>query len=261
MKLQPRQLPALPAGVSFKDPDSGDKGRLVVRAEGDRPTISIFDTIESGFNARISEALSVIGSRPVLLEINSRGGDLFEALGAFNVLVRHPAPVDVQIVGLAASAASLIAMAGEKIEMFKSAQIMVHNAHGFVMGDHHAMAEAAKVFAGFSDTAAAIYAERTGKPKSTIAEMMDQTTWLTADQAKTAGFVDAIVDSPAPNADAQKRRDLRAVLQSKGFSRSEAKRIARLTFGGPEDDEDGNLDLDQVALAMTSSFAPLEKFL
>jgi len=210
----------------------------------------------------MSEALRQIGQRPVLLEINSRGGDLFEALGGFNLLVRHPAPVGVQIVGLAASAASLIAMSGERIETFKSGQVMVHNAQGIVMGDHNAMRDAAEIFEGFSATARSIYAERTGLEEKAVGKLMDDATWMAAEEAKRLGFVDIVLDQGADDGAASKlKRELKAELRAKGLTRAQIRRAVAAAFGPDPSDDDEELDLDRVAAALNTSFAAVEPYL
>ena len=98
-------------------------------------TISIFDVIgEDGWTGggvtakRISAALRSIGNRDVIVRINSPGGDMFEGIAIYNLLRTHPAKVTVEVLGWAASAASIIAMAGDVIRMGLGSFMMVHNA-------------------------------------------------------------------------------------------------------------------------------------
>src|SRR5690606_18430633 len=119
-------------------------------------TISIFDVIGEdswtggGVTAnRISAALRAIGNRNVTVRINSPGGDMFEGIAIYNLLRAHRAKVTVEVLGWAASAASIIAMAGDVIRMGLGSFMMVHNAWGMVIGNRHDMREAASLFDGF----------------------------------------------------------------------------------------------------------------
>src|SRR5690606_23214700 len=111
-------------------------------AEGDDPnTISIYDVIGEdwwtggGFTAkRAAAALRSIGKNPVTVNVNSPGGDMFEGIAIYNLLREHPAEVTVNVMGLAASAASIIAMAGDKINVALGSFVMIHNAWGIVIG-------------------------------------------------------------------------------------------------------------------------------
>src|SRR5690554_907877 len=118
--------------------------------------ISIFDIIGEdwwtgeGFTAkRCSAALRSIGNADVRVQINSPGGDVFEGLAIYNLLRAHPAKVTVEIMGIAASAASIVAMAGDEIVMGLGTFVMVHNAWGVVVGNRHELAEASSLFETF----------------------------------------------------------------------------------------------------------------
>lgn len=116
-------------------------------------TISILDVIDvidedfwsgDGVTAnRISAAVRSIGNRDVTVRINSPGGDMFEGIAIYNLLRSHPAKVTVEVLGWAASTASIIAMAGDDIRMGLGSFMMVHNAWGMVVGNRHDMREAA----------------------------------------------------------------------------------------------------------------------
>lgn len=104
-------------------------------AEADNPnTISIYDVIGEDWSGegvtarRIAAALRRIGENDVTVNINSPGGDMFEGLAIYNLLAEHPGAVNVRVMGIAASAASIIAMAGDTIEMGLGSFIMIHNA-------------------------------------------------------------------------------------------------------------------------------------
>src|SRR5690606_11960490 len=127
-------------------------------------TISILDVIGedfwtgSGVTAnRISAALRSIGNKDIIVRINSPGGDMFEGIAIYNLLRAHPARVTVEVLGWAASAASIIAMAGDDIRMGLGSFMMVHNAWGVVIGNRHDMRDAATLFDRFDAALADIY--------------------------------------------------------------------------------------------------------
>lgn len=198
-------------------------------------TISIFDVIgEDGWTGggvtakRISAALRSIGNRDVIVRINSPGGDMFEGIAIYNLLRTHPAKVTVEVLGWAASAASIIAMAGDVIRMGLGSFMMVHNAWGLVIGNRHDLREAASLFEQFDAALADIYEARTGMARAEIERLMDAGTFMTAAQAVEYGFADAVDDGvAAPSGDAKStdrrlmaRRQTEAALARAGFTRT-----------------------------------------
>ncbi|HHV69300.1 MAG TPA: Clp protease ClpP [Ochrobactrum intermedium] len=203
-------------------------------ADGDT-TISMFDVIgEDGWSGggvtanRISAALRSIGNRDVIVRINSPGGDMFEGIAIYNLLRAHPAKVTVEVLGWAASAASIIAMAGDDIRMGLGSFMMVHNAWGLVIGNRHDLREAASLFDGFDAALADIYEARTGMDRVSIERLMDAETFMTAAQAVEYGFADAVDDGVAASSGDAKstdrrlmaRRQTEAALAKAGFTRT-----------------------------------------
>ena len=207
------------------------------------PTIAILEQIGEdifgdGFSAkRMSAILRSIGPKDVKVRISSPGGNLFEGITIYNQLAAHPAKVFVEVLGIAASAASLIAMAGDEIAMGRGSFIMVHNAEGIVLGGKAEMREAAEVFAQFDSAMADIYSARTGLDEKEIAKLMDKETFLTAKEAEQKGFADSIFDrkdgQSNQNAsaalehtpDARKEIDIR--LRRQSVPRAERRRLLR----------------------------------
>ena len=204
-------------------------------ADADDPnTISIYDVIGEdwwtggGFTAkRMSAALRSIGKADVTVKINSPGGDMFEGIAIYNLLRDHPAKVTVEVMGLAASAASIIAMAGDEIKMGLGSFMMVHNAWGVVIGNRHDLSEAASLFEGFDSALVDIYEARTGMKRAEIIKLMDAETFMGPSDAVTNGFADA-VDEGLKAQDSAKnetdrrlmcRRQTEAALARAGFSR------------------------------------------
>lgn len=215
-------------------------------AESDDPnTISIYDVIGEdfwtggGFTAkRMSAALRSIGKNDVTVKINSPGGDMFEGIAIYNLLREHPAKVTIDVMGWAASAASIIAMAGDDIRMGLGTFMMVHNAWGVVVGNRHDMADASTLFEGFDGAIADIYQARTGLDAKAIAKLMDAETFMGASDAVAKGFADSVNESlKADGADAKNldsrlmaRRQTEAALAKAGYPRTmRSEMLAQLT--------------------------------
>jgi ATP-dependent protease ClpP protease subunit len=204
-------------------------------AGSDDSTITIFDVIGEDFwtgggvtAKRISAALRSIGDQDVTVKINSPGGDMFEGIAIYNLLRRHPAKVIVEVLGWAASAASIIAMAGDEIRMGLGTFMMVHNAWGIVVGNRHDMRDAADLFDGFDNAIADIYEARTSMKRADIEKLMDAETFMGPSEAVKNGFADAVdEDIDTPEGDTKNsadrslmaRRQTEAALARAGFSR------------------------------------------
>jgi ATP-dependent Clp protease protease subunit len=128
----------------------------------------------------------------LLIRINSPGGDPFEASAIYNLIRAQKKPVKVCIDGIAASAASIIAMAGDEIEMGPNAMQMIHNASGVCMGFADDMRSTADALDTISSAIAQTYVARTKKPLAEITAMMDGETWMTAQECVDQGFATAI---------------------------------------------------------------------
>lgn len=214
-------------------------------AEADGNVISVYDTIGEdwwtgeGITARrVAGALRAIGSREVAVNINSPGGDMFEGLAIYNLLREHPAKVTVRVMGLAASAASIIAMAGDEIEMGLGSMMMIHNSWGVVVGNQDDMRGAAETFAEFDAAMADIYAARTGGDLEDIKAMMAAETWLRAERAIEDGFADSTFDVPeysntGDDATRNARSRLDATLAKAGVPRVERRRLFGDALGTP----------------------------
>lgn len=127
------------------------------------------------------------------VEINSGGGSVFAGSEIYTALKNHKGQVNVSIVGLAASAASVIAMAGKTVKMSPTAQFMVHNVSAQGEGDYRDMQHMADILKTANETIASSYILKTGKSKDEILAMMDKETWLTAEKAKEYGFIDEVM--------------------------------------------------------------------
>jgi len=168
-----------------------------IRARGTGAEVAIYDEIGAyGVSAKgfLAELGALPDGTPVDLRLNSPGGSVFDAVAIYNALQRHAGTVTVWIDGIAASAASYIAMAGDEIVMPENAFLMIHDPSGLAMGtagDMRAMAEALDKIAG---SLVRGYAAKSGKTDDEIAELMAAETWLDAADAVAAGFADRLAD-------------------------------------------------------------------
>ena len=130
---------------------------------------------------------------PIEVHINSGGGDVYAGSEIYTALRSYPGDVTVKIVGIAASAASVIAMAGDTVEISPTAQIMIHNVSTQVNGDHNTLLHEAGVLEGFDKSIASAYVHKTGKALDDLLGLMNKTTWFDAESALNHGFVDKIM--------------------------------------------------------------------
>ncbi len=128
--------------------------------------------------------------------INSPGGDVFAGLAIYNALVNHNGNVTVRVDGLAASIASVIAMAGDKIIMSPGSMIMIHRPSVYAAGTVDDMEKAKDVLLKIEEGITPIYAKRTGLDEDKIAELLEAETWMLADKAVELGFADEVSEAP-----------------------------------------------------------------
>ncbi len=154
--------------------------------------ICLYDSIEQGLTAqKLLKALDLT-AQEITLRINSSGGDVFEALAVYNWFKGHAVTVNVFVDGICASAASIIAMAGDNIFMPSNALMMIHNPVGGVYGEASDMAAMSELLTKIRDSIAGIYETRTGLPHDEVIRLMDAETWMNGVEAKTLGFVDYV---------------------------------------------------------------------
>lgn len=132
-------------------------------------------------------------NEPLEVVINSGGGDVYAGSEIYTALRDYRGDVTVKVVGIAASAASVIAMAGDTIEISPTAQIMIHNVSSGATGDHRALAHEAEVLKNYNNSIANAYLDKTGIEKDELLELMNHETWLTAEQAVEKGFADKVM--------------------------------------------------------------------
>lgn len=142
----------------------------------------------------VAEALAEHGNSDITVRLNSGGGLAFQGMAIHSLLKSHPAKVTLIIDGVAASAASLIAMAGSAIEMRTGAMMMIHDPASITVGPAAAHKKAAADLNKLADNYAAVYAQRSGKQPDAVRKLMLATTWLTADEAVAEGFATAKIE-------------------------------------------------------------------
>ena len=168
-----------------------------IRAQSTGAEVVIYDEIGAyGVSAKgfLAELGALPDATPLALRLNSPGGSVFDAVAIYNAIKRHSGTVTVWIDGIAASAASYIAMAGDEIVMPENAFLMIHDPAGVVMGtaiDMRAMAEALDKIKG---SLLQGYAAKSGRPQEEIAPLMAAETWLDAKDALDLGFADRIAE-------------------------------------------------------------------
>lgn len=209
----------------------------------DEATIHVYDEISAwGISAKDFVAeLGDISAKTINLRINSPGGNVFDGITIHNALREHSATVKVHVDGLAASIASIIAMAGDEIRMAKNSFMMIHNAWTFTAGNAEELRKLADTLDKIDTTLVKTYQDKTGGTQRDIRQMMADETWLNADEALAKGFCD-VVGEPveaqarfdltkynkvpqavaAMNIKPDNERDLETILRDSGLSRKEA---------------------------------------
>lgn len=166
-------------------------------AQGSRTEVLIYDEIGAyGVTAKgfLAELVALPEDAAIDLRLNSPGGSVFDAVAIYNALKRHPGEITVWIDGIAASAASYIAMAGDTIVMPENAFLMIHDPSGLVMGTAEDMRATAEALDKVKGSLIQGYAAKSGKPNDEIAALMAAETWLDATDALGLGFIDRIAE-------------------------------------------------------------------
>lgn len=171
---------------------------MSAKTQGAKLRLEIYDTIGPSWagmvdTKSVAAALRAAGSvSEISVHINSPGGSAFEGLGIFNVLREHPAKINVVVDGVAASSASLIAMAGDTITVANNALMMIHEPWSVVTGEIKDLEKAITALGKVRDAAITTYAARSRQSPQWVADKMAATTWFSATEAVAAGFADAI---------------------------------------------------------------------
>lgn len=278
-----RSLPAAPvgrpcAGVSFDlMPQAMERWNSTIQAaDGDaKNTISMLDAI--GFDPwsgegvtakRISAALRSMDGADVTVNMNSPGGDMFEGLAIYNILREYKGHVTVKVLGLAASAASIIAMAADDLRVARSGFLMIHNGWTIAAGNRHQFREIADMMEPFDAAMGDIYSARTGTDLKSMQKLMDAETWIGGSAAVEQGFADSLLDSDSVKEGTKAQagliaaRKLDLILAKQGMPRSERRSlIQEIKSGTPCAAGSGTQDAADTLANLAEPIADLERAL
>ncbi|MBY0138497.1 head maturation protease, ClpP-related [Paracoccus yeei] len=249
-----RHLPKLsvsrPAALAPSEPDGEVMTHWTAGLRSDNPSatnlISMLDVIGAdgwtgdGVTAnRIAAALRSITADEITVDLNSPGGDFFEGVAIYNLLREDPRKVTVRILGLAASAASVIAMAGDEVQIGRAGFLMLHNAWVVAIGNRHDLAAAAETMIPFDAAMAEVYAAKAGVDPDVAAAWMDAETWFSGAQAIDAGLADGfltadVVETEASGNGPSALKRIDNLLAKQNISRSE-RRADRTELRGTQD--------------------------
>lgn len=181
---------------------------------------------------RIDAALRYIGDKPVTVYINSPGGDMFEGIAIYNRLIEHSQEITVKVIGIAASAASIVAMAGSERLVARSAFLMIHNCWSYFVGNRHDLRAIADQLEEFDKAMCGVYVDTCELDDETVQAMLDAETYLSGNTAVEKGFATGILDgsevrtaTDEPAAQANAMRQLDAALAKSGMPRSERRKL------------------------------------
>lgn len=247
----------------------------------DEAEILIYDVIGWPFidAETFVRELSAIDAPHIKVRINSPGGDVMDGTAIYNALRAHPAEITTVVEGVAASMASVIALAGDNVQIADNAYYMIHNPWTLGFGDEHAFRDMADFLGRIGNTLAQTYAKKTGTSVEAIKAMMDAETWLIGNECKEAGFADETIGdieanarfelgmfahapkrlASAPRSYADKppsKNEFERLLRDAGFSRSQA---AAITGGGYKTIGQRDTD-DDVLAAIRNLQSQLENY-
>ncbi len=225
---------------SEMSPRALDKWNPAIQAavENTSVTITIYGVIGEDWYGegvtvkRIDAALRAIGDREVTVYINSPGGDMFEGIAIYNRLREHKQKVTTKVLGMAASAASIIYLAGSERQVASSAFLMIHNCWTFLSGNRHYLRDVSDDMEEFDAAMADLYAETSGQPVEDMAELMDDETFIRGKRAVELGLATGLLAATevtereteeTGQANALKAMD--AALAKAGMPRSERREL------------------------------------
>jgi ATP-dependent protease ClpP protease subunit len=254
---------------SFEPPKSAvAKWNRDIHAKDDGDSINIYSTVGdygdgTGMTAKIVSSVLRKSNGSVRVNINSAGGDFFEGVAIYNMLKEYDGEVKVKIVGLAASAASIIAMAADELEIAESGFMMIHNAWTIAIGNKDDMEEVAAMLGKFDESMAKLYADFSGHDVKSIKKMMAAETWLSGKEAVEMGLATSLLESDEITEDKGKMpeamKKLDAILASRGVPRSERRALIK-EMGKPcAAEEDTKPCASELTEALTGLLSTLAK--
>lgn len=194
--------------------------RITNAAASDEAEVMLYDEVGGWFGAYADEfidELAQITAPRLKVRVNSPGGSVFEGIAIANALRSHPADVTVQVDGLAASIASVIALAGDRLVMQPNSMLMIHDASGLCMGDAGDMQQMAGLLDAISDNIASAYAAKAGGTAADWRALMQAETWYSADGAVEAGLADEVGAQRGAAAEPDAEPEMRKTFDPKAY--------------------------------------------
>jgi len=257
-----------------------------IENKNEESTVYIYD--ELGWFGLTSEQLvkdiNAIDSKVLHLRFNSPGGSVFDGTAVFNAIKQHKSKTITHIDGLAASIASVIALASDEVRMAENAFLMIHDPWSIVIGNADVMREEADLLEKVGGVIAKTYMDKSGKDEKEIKELMNAETWMTAEEALEMGFIDAIdkntddekaratmfdlsvfanVPETLSEMKATKKdlnqRDLEKSLRDAGYSRNQAKEIVAKVFQDEREAQTETIEQDEREAQIVDSEPPQVK--
>lgn len=170
----------------------------VEQGAGDTAKVYVYDVI-GGWDLDASEfvrGIHQITAPTIDMHVNSPGGFVWDAVSMFEAVAGHPATVNTHIDGLAASAASFLALAGDSVDIARGGRMMIHDAQGVAVGNPADLREYADLLDAVSNDISGYYATKAGGKPAKWRAAMTATTWYSADQAVSAGLADRVAGAP-----------------------------------------------------------------
>lgn len=195
------------------------------------------------------DELQNMTQKEINVRINSVGGEVFQGFAIYQALREHPANINVTVDGVAASIASVIAMAGDKVTMARNAQMMIHDGHVAIQGDAATLTKMVDLLDRASNNIASVYAERCGGSIEDWRGAMKAETWYTADEAVAAGLADEVISGS--------KRAARNVSELQIFNYAGREFApAPKTFDAiePEASKEYNIDIDSLVNQIKEGF-------
>lgn len=233
-----------------KPPTDADGNHALVRAEvaatdSTEATLYLYGPIDSwgGFwgisAAEVATALAGLpaGTTEITMRINSPGGEVFEAVAIANLLRDHDARIVARVDGLAASAASFLAVSADETIMGENTEMMIHDAWGIAMGNAADMQAYADLLDKTSNNIADAYAKKSGSTREVMRDYMLKESWLSAEETVALGLADSINTADAPAEDqpaASMKFDLKALFEHDGRAAAPAPALLPTASAEPE---------------------------
>jgi ATP-dependent Clp endopeptidase proteolytic subunit ClpP len=255
-------------GKSLEKPDWY---RIEAKDADDTAEIIIYDVIGWPYNDAFDlvRSLGSIKAKNITVRINSPGGDVFDGVAIFNALKDHDAHVTTKIEGLAASMASIVALAGDEVQAHKNAMYMIHDPWVLAAGNQYDLREIADILQKIGVNMLDIYYDKSSIGKRELKAMMKEETWFTAAEAKDRGLIDTVLEAGAAKAkfdlsiyanvpdeleDSDRegatlsKQEIERALRDAGASRSFAKSIAARGSNGNSQRDVGGVkaDIDKI---------------